>query len=58
MRHDMSHTDVTDASSIVREAYTTHGLSLNSLSKKRLTQLIAERFVGVRYKQYSCYNPC
>jgi hypothetical protein len=30
----------------VREDYTTHGLYLNSLGKKRLTQLITERFVG------------
>jgi hypothetical protein len=45
MRNDMSHIGVTDASSIVREGYTRHGLRLNSRGKERLAHLIAERVV-------------
>jgi hypothetical protein len=45
MRHDMSHIGVTDASSIAREEYTTHGVHPHSRGKKRLMHLIAERVV-------------
>jgi hypothetical protein len=41
----MSHIGVIDASSIVREGYTRHGLYLNSRGKERLAHLIAERVV-------------
>jgi hypothetical protein len=63
MRHDTSHSGVTDTSSIAREDHPTHDLHLNSQGKKRAVQLIAERVVcGLwscnRYKQYSCYNSC
>jgi hypothetical protein len=46
IRHDMSHTGVTDTSPLVREDYTVHGLHLNSRGKKTLVQLTAERVVG------------
>jgi hypothetical protein len=42
LRHDISHTGVTDTSSIIREDYTTHGLHLNSRCMRRLMQLTAE----------------
>jgi hypothetical protein len=46
MRNDMSHINVTDASSFVRVDFMRHGLNLNLRGKKRLTQLVAERIVG------------
>jgi hypothetical protein len=38
----MSHINVTDTGTIVREEYTTHGLHLNSRGKMRLIHLISE----------------
>jgi hypothetical protein len=46
MKHDMTHIDVTDTSSIAREDYTMHSLHLNSRGKKRLLQISTERVVG------------
>jgi hypothetical protein len=47
MRHDMSHINVTDTGTIVREEYIlTHGLHLNSRGKVRFTHLIAESIHG------------
>jgi hypothetical protein len=46
MGHDMSHINVTDTDSIVREEYATHGLHLNSRDKMRLTHLTAESICG------------
>jgi hypothetical protein len=45
MKRDMSHINVNDASSFIRENFTRHGLHLNSQGKKRLMQLAAERIV-------------
>jgi hypothetical protein len=39
---DMSHINVIDTSTIVREEYTTHGLHLNPRGKMSLTYIIAE----------------
>jgi hypothetical protein len=44
----MSHINVTDASSFVREDFMRHDLHLNSRGTKRLTQLVAERDVEDR----------
>jgi hypothetical protein len=41
-----AHIYVIGTSSIAREEYTMHALHLNSRGKKRLTQLLAVRFVG------------
>jgi hypothetical protein len=46
MRHDMSHINITDTGTIVREEYTTHGLHLNSRGKMRLTHLTVESVPG------------
>ncbi|KDR19419.1 hypothetical protein L798_06193 [Zootermopsis nevadensis] len=46
MGRDTSHIGVIDTASLVRGDYTTHGLHLNSLGKKRLTHLIAGRICG------------
>jgi hypothetical protein len=40
MRHDMSHINVIDPGTIVREEYIAYGLHLNSKGKMRLTHLI------------------
>jgi hypothetical protein len=45
LRHDMSHIDVIDTSSIAREDYTMHDLHLNSRGKKKLMQLIWNRII-------------
>jgi hypothetical protein len=45
MSSDMSHINVTDASSFMRENLMRYGLHLNSRGKKRLMQLVAERVV-------------
>jgi hypothetical protein len=45
IRRDISHINVIDASSFVREDFTRHSLHLNSQGKKRLMQLVAERVV-------------
>jgi len=42
MSCDMSHMNVIDTGTIVREEYTTHGLHLNSRGNMRLTHLTAE----------------
>jgi hypothetical protein len=39
MGHDMSHINVNDTGTSVREEYTIHGLHLNSRGKMRLTHL-------------------
>lgn len=41
-----SHIDMIDVSGIDRDAYTSHGLHLNSRGKKQLSQLIADRIIG------------
>jgi hypothetical protein len=46
MNHDMSHSNVTETGTAVREECTTHGLHLNSRHKMRLTYLIAENIHG------------
>jgi hypothetical protein len=46
MGRDTAHIGVIDTASLVRDDYTTHGLHLNSLGKRRLTHLIAERISG------------
>jgi hypothetical protein len=56
MRCDMSHINVTDASSFMREEFIRHGLPLNSRGKKRLMQFVAERVVDGQV--YSCNNTC
>jgi hypothetical protein len=43
---DTVHIGVIDMASFVRDEYTAHGLLLNSLGKRRLTHLIAERISG------------
>jgi hypothetical protein len=43
---DMSHINVTDTGTVVRERYTTHDLHLNSRGKMRLTHLNAESIRG------------
>jgi hypothetical protein len=48
MRHDMSHINVVDASSFMREDFMRHGLHLNSRGKKMLMQLVAEKVVDVQ----------
>jgi len=42
----MSHINVIETGSSVKEEYTTHGLHLNSRGKMRLTHLIAESIHG------------
>jgi hypothetical protein len=46
MGHDKAHIGITDVTYFVRDDYTTHGLHLNSLGKRRLMHLIAERISG------------
>jgi hypothetical protein len=46
MERDTAHIGVIDTASLVRDDYTTHDLHLNSLGKRRLTHLIAERISG------------
>jgi hypothetical protein len=53
MRHDMSHINVTGASSFVREDFMRHGIHLNSQGKKKLMQLAAVGFVDVRVSSTS-----
>jgi hypothetical protein len=53
MRHDMSHINVIDASSFVREDFTRHCLHRNSQGKKKLMQLVAERGVDSRVSRTS-----
>jgi hypothetical protein len=45
MGRDTAHIGVTDTA-LVRDDYTTHGLHLNSLGRRRLTHLITERISG------------
>jgi hypothetical protein len=42
----MSHINITDIGTIVREEYTMHGLHLNSRHEMRLTLLITESIHG------------
>jgi len=42
----LSHINVSDGGTIVREKYTTHGLHLNTRGKMRLTQLTVESICG------------
>jgi hypothetical protein len=46
MRCDMSHVNIIDTGTVVREQYTTHGLHLNSRGKMRLTHFTAESICG------------
>jgi hypothetical protein len=46
MGRDTAHIGVIDKASIVRDDYITHGLHLNSLGKRRMKHLIAERISG------------
>jgi hypothetical protein len=43
---DMSHINVTDRGTVVREEYITHGLHLNSRGKMRLTHLVEGSVCG------------
>jgi hypothetical protein len=43
---DMSHINVIDTGTIMREEYTTHGMHLNSGSKTRLTHFIVGSICG------------
>jgi hypothetical protein len=41
----MSHIDITDVSSILRKDFTTRGLHLNALGKRRLVHIIVKRVI-------------
>jgi hypothetical protein len=56
MRHDMSHINVIDGSSFVREDFIRHGLHLNSQSERRLLRGLL--MVRCQAQAVSCNNTC
>jgi hypothetical protein len=59
LRCDMSHIDVTDTSSIAREDYAWPAPKLLRQEEAHANYCQEGcQWLCVKYKQYSCYNPC